>query len=61
MLPIQLPPSLNSFVGHEDDLAKIARLLAPSSSVAPDGGHPAIRLLTLIGPGGIGKSRLAIE
>ena len=61
MLPIQLPPSLNSFVGHEDDLAKIARLLAPSSSVAPDGGHPAVRLLTLIGPGGIGKSRLAVE
>ena len=61
MLQLQLPPSLNSFVGHEDDLAKIARLLTPSSSVVPDGGHPAVRLLTLIGPGGIGKSRLAIE
>ena len=63
MLPTQNPPFLNSFVGHEDDLAEITRLLAPSSSAAPvpAGAHPAVRLLTLIGPGGIGKSRLAIE
>ena len=59
----ELPLFLNSFVGHEDDLAEITRLLAPSSSAAPapDGALPAVRLLTLIGPGGIGKSRLAIE
>ena len=63
MLPTQNPPFLNRFVGHEDDLAEITRLLAPSSAAvpAPAGAHPAVRLLTLIGPGGIGKSRLAIE
>ena len=63
MLPTQLPPSLSSFVGHEDDLAVLTRLLAPSflAAPAPDEARPAVRLLTLTGPGGIGKSRLAIE
>jgi predicted ATPase/DNA-binding SARP family transcriptional activator len=61
MLPIQLPPSLNGFVGHEDDLVEIARLLTPASPTASAVPRPAVRLLTLMGPGGIGKSRLAIE
>jgi predicted ATPase len=63
MLPMPLPPTLSSFVGHEDDLAEIARLLDPSSldTSMPGRVHPAGRLLTLTGPGGIGKSRLAIE
>ena len=46
-LPIQLTP----FVGREEELAEIDRLLA----------DPACRLLTLVGPGGIGKTRLAIQ
>jgi predicted ATPase/class 3 adenylate cyclase len=44
-----LPANLSSFLGRErelDDLVKIAR---------------ESRLLTLVGPGGIGKTRLAIE
>src|SRR5579871_2834322 len=39
------------FVGRTSELAEIAQLLA----------NPACRLLTLAGPGGIGKTRLAIQ
>jgi predicted ATPase/DNA-binding CsgD family transcriptional regulator len=45
-----LPLVLSSFVGREKELAEVERLLA--------GG---IRLLTLTGPGGCGKTRLALE
>src|SRR5688500_14862377 len=42
-----LPTQLTTFVGRERERAEIGRLLAES------------RLLTLTGPGGIGKTRLA--
>jgi predicted ATPase/DNA-binding CsgD family transcriptional regulator len=45
--PIQPTP----FIGREDELAAILEQL----------GDPTCRLLSLIGPGGIGKTRLAIE
>ncbi len=45
-----LPAALSSFVGREDEVADVrARLLG------------AARLVTLIGPGGCGKTRLAVE
>ncbi|WP_170323766.1 BTAD domain-containing putative transcriptional regulator [Cryptosporangium phraense] len=44
-----LRPQLTSFVGRRDELAEVAELLA------------AERLVTLIGPGGAGKTRLAEE
>ncbi|MFG1920787.1 BTAD domain-containing putative transcriptional regulator [Cryptosporangium sp. NPDC048952] len=47
--PKRLPAQLTSFVGREPELARIAELL---------GNH---RLVTLTGPGGAGKTRLAIE
>lgn len=46
-----LPPQPTPFVGREAELAEIARLLQ----------DPDCRLLTLVGPGGVGKSRLALE
>ncbi|GIX49293.1 MAG: hypothetical protein KatS3mg131_3504 [Candidatus Tectimicrobiota bacterium] len=46
-----LPPATTPFVGRHAELAELARLLA----------DPACRLLTLLGPGGIGKTRLALE
>lgn len=48
---MNLPVSSARFVGRDAELADIARLLS----------NPACRLLTLVGPGGIGKTRLAIE
>ena len=45
-----LPAQLTSFVGRDEDLERVAsRLLAES------------RLVTLTGPGGAGKTRLAVE
>ncbi|GAA2671759.1 BTAD domain-containing putative transcriptional regulator [Streptomyces lunalinharesii] len=44
-----LPAPLTSFVGRDDDLARIDTLLT------------AGRLVTVVGPGGAGKTRLAVE
>lgn len=46
-----LPASQTSFIGRESELAQIRELIL----------DPACRLLTLVGPGGSGKTRLALE
>jgi predicted ATPase len=43
-----------SFIGRDEDLASLQRLLLGDSRQRP-------RLVTLTGPGGVGKTRLAIE
>lgn len=50
-LAAQLPVSLTSFVGRERELSRVCALLQ----------EDAVRLLTLTGPGGVGKTRLSIE
>src|SRR5262245_57277885 len=45
-----LPAPLSSFVGRSDELARLTRLLEGRA-----------RLVTIVGPGGIGKTRLAVE
>jgi predicted ATPase/DNA-binding XRE family transcriptional regulator len=47
----ELPIPLTPLIGREAELAALARLLADSTC----------RLLTIAGPGGIGKTRLAIQ
>lgn len=51
MAPYNFPAQPTPFIGREAELAEIARLLA----------DPVCRLLTIVGPGGMGKTRLAIE
>ena len=51
MLGSNFPASLSPMIGRDEELAEIVNLLST----------PACRLLTLLGPGGIGKTRLALE
>ena len=51
MSPSALPQQATTFVGRNRELAAIAELLS----------DPACRLLTIVGPGGMGKTRLAIQ
>jgi predicted ATPase/DNA-binding SARP family transcriptional activator len=51
--PHSLPAPLNAFVGRAKELSAIQNLLSTSGS--------RVRLLTLTGPAGAGKTRLALE
>ena len=60
MRPDVLPDPRTGLIGREAELAAITRFLAPDG----EGDGPregSTRLLTLVGPGGVGKTRLAIE
>ncbi len=46
-----LPADLTSFIGREDDIDNLAEMLI----------QPSVRLVTLTGPGGSGKTRLAVR
>ena len=49
--PTNLPAETTTFVGREDEIATVSRRLL----------DPAVRLVTLVGPGGVGKTRLALR
>ena len=51
LLAHNLPPQPTPFVGRTHELAQLAAQL----------DNPACRLLTVVGPGGVGKTRLALE
>jgi predicted ribonuclease YlaK len=46
-----LPTPTTSFIGRDLELAEIASLLDENE----------VRLLTLLGPGGVGKTRIALQ
>lgn len=50
-VPHSLPGQATSFIGRKSEIARIVTLF----------DDPACHLLTLVGPGGIGKTRLALE
>jgi non-specific serine/threonine protein kinase len=54
-MPHPLPVALSSFVGREREGAEVLGLLRG------EGPRGAVRLLTLTGPGGTGKTRLALH
>lgn len=47
----RMPTQLTTFVGRKAELAQLADMV----------GDPRIRLITLLGPGGMGKTRVAVE
>src|SRR4051794_24864700 len=49
--PTNLPAPTSTFIGREHELSEVESLL----------GRPDVRLLTIIGPGGAGKTRLALQ
>ena len=51
MVAHNLPSFPTSFIGRADEIADLGSLL----------DNPDCQLLTLVGPGGIGKTRLAVE
>ncbi|MFZ6029033.1 MAG: LuxR C-terminal-related transcriptional regulator [Chloroflexota bacterium] len=49
--PDNLPAALSSFIGREQEIARVSEMLA----------NPSCRLVTLTGAGGVGKTRLALR
>jgi predicted ATPase/DNA-binding CsgD family transcriptional regulator len=56
-----LPQQLTNFIGREKEIDRIQRLLSPIRQQTNSGTDTGARLVTLTGPGGVGKTRLAIQ
>ncbi len=62
-----LPAQLTSFIGREKEIAAVKQLIAPSPLLVEQfrqeggKGREGVRLVTLTGPGGTGKTRLSLQ
>jgi predicted ATPase/DNA-binding SARP family transcriptional activator len=56
-----LPYALTSFIGRDREIAELRRLLRPPTVAEPATPAFGVRLLTLTGAGGSGKTRLALQ
>ena len=56
-----LPAQLTSFIGRESETAHIKQFLVGTPGLPRSQARSDARLVTLTGPGGVGKTRLAIE
>jgi predicted ATPase len=52
-----LPKMISSFIGREREVEQVCELLSRQTPT----GLPAVRLLTLTGSGGVGKTRLSVH
>ncbi len=50
-IPNNLPRAKTSFIGRDPELVELGQMI----------GQPEVQLLTLLGPGGIGKTRLSLQ
>jgi predicted ATPase len=50
-IPHNLPRAKTSFIGRDPELVELGQMI----------GQPEVKLLTLLGPGGIGKTRLSLQ
>lgn len=57
----RLPLPLTPLLGRERDLAEAVRMLRPALQGTDPGTGAPLRLLTLTGPGGVGKTHLATQ
>src|SRR5206468_2426177 len=60
--PNNLPVQLTSFIGREQEITHVGQLIQPAQAgLGQRGGGDEVRLLTLTGPGGTGKTRLSLQ
>src|SRR5687768_2199868 len=62
-VPNNLPLQLTRLIGRENEVEAACALLRHdwARSKNPKDQKPDVRLLTLVGPGGVGKTRLALH
>jgi predicted ATPase len=62
-VPNNLPVQLSSFVGREQEITHLQQLIQPAQAagLVQRGRGDEVRLLTLTGPGGTGKTRLSLQ
>ncbi len=60
-IPNNLPAQLTSFIGRERELRQVVETFSVDGASAVTRGDHGVRLLTLTGPGGTGRTRLSLQ